>query len=325
MAQISSLLQIQLQTTKYKTTMGKALIIKGANFSQVAVDTIDILVQQPVISISLTGQVSISSPDGYDIYYTTDGSTPTNASTKYTGSFGVQQNTTVKAVCYNGSNYSEVASQLYDGTLQAPTISITNKGVVTITATDNAAIRYTTDGSTPTSSSGTVYSGAFSVANEVTVKAIAYVTSGGTTVSSAVSSATAQVVEGIQTDKSLGNGERVVDYPGYFVSPKIPITAGTSYTWTYIGGYYASGASEGQNCTLKEGNSSTNENEYWNLSQAGTNVTGSITKTAKTGTTWLRFCFPGGSAHYGTKVTINGETVWEYNAETDDLEWSGNL
>lgn len=305
--------------------MGKALIIKGADFSQVAVDTIDILVQQPVISIALTGQVTISSPDGYDIYYTTDGSTPTNASTKYTGSFSVQQNTTVKAVCYNGSNYSEVASQLYDGTLQAPTISITNKGVVTIAATDNASIRYTTDGSTPTSSTGTVYSAPFSVENEVTVKAIAYVTSGGTTVSSAVSSATAQVVEGIQTDKSLGNGQRVVDYPGYFVSPKIPITAGTSYTWTYIGGYYVSGASEGRNCTIKEGNSSTNENEFWNLGQFGTNVTGSITKTAKTGTTWLWFNFPGGSAHYGTKVVIGGETAWEYNAETDDLEWSSNL
>ena len=46
---------------------------------------------------------------------------------------------------------------------------------VTITcATADATIRYTTDGTNPTSSSGTVYSGAFTVSCSATVKAIAY-------------------------------------------------------------------------------------------------------------------------------------------------------
>lgn len=46
---------------------------------------------------------------------------------------------------------------------------------VTITsATSGASIRYTTDGSTPTSSSGTVYSSAVSIASNTTLKAIAY-------------------------------------------------------------------------------------------------------------------------------------------------------
>lgn len=56
-----------------------------------------------------------------------------------------------------------------------PSITI-NNGVVTITcATSGATIRYTTNGSTPTSSSGNVYSTAFTPASgTTTIKAIAY-------------------------------------------------------------------------------------------------------------------------------------------------------
>ena len=42
------------------------------------------------------------------------------------------------------------------------------------TTTSGAAIRYTTDGSTPTSTTGTVYSGAINVSETTTIKAIAY-------------------------------------------------------------------------------------------------------------------------------------------------------
>lgn len=182
--------------------MGKALIIKGANFSQVAVDTIDIVVEAPTISITIAGVVSITGGMG-DIYYTTDGSAPTNQSTKYIGSFNVQPNTTVKAVCYFGGNYSDVISQLYDGTLQAPTISITPRGVATITATDNASIRYTVNGADPTTSTGTLYSGEFNVENGDVVKAIAYID--GTQVVSQVSSSEAIVVEGMHLNKYLAN------------------------------------------------------------------------------------------------------------------------
>lgn len=188
--------------------MGKALIIKGADFSQVAVDTIDIVVAPPTISIDLFGNVTIDSPNGEEIYYTTDNSTPTNQSTKYTAGFNVALNTTVKAVCYLGGNYSDVASKKHDGTLPAPTISITPRGVVTITATNNATIRYTTDGQTnPTSSTGTLYNGQFTVADGVEVRAIAFLESGGTTITSTVASVRAEVEEGIHLNKYLAGSE----------------------------------------------------------------------------------------------------------------------
>ena len=54
-------------------------------------------VAKPVISIDEGGNVTITAAAG-DIHYTTDGSNPTSASTKYTASFTVEDGTTVKAI-----------------------------------------------------------------------------------------------------------------------------------------------------------------------------------------------------------------------------------
>jgi uncharacterized repeat protein (TIGR03803 family) len=48
------------------------------------------------------------------------------------------------------------------------------QNVVIASATPNAAIRYTTDGSTPTKTSGVLYSGQISISSAVTLKAVAY-------------------------------------------------------------------------------------------------------------------------------------------------------
>src|ERR1041384_7556659 len=66
------------------------------------------------------------------------------------------------------------------GTVAAPTFSpaggtYTSAQSVTISSsTSGASIRYTLDGSTPTSTSGTVYSGAVTIGSTATLKAIAY-------------------------------------------------------------------------------------------------------------------------------------------------------
>ena len=56
-----------------------------------------VAVAKPVISIDEGGNVTITAAAG-DIHYTTDGSNPTSASTKYTTSFSVEDGTTVKAI-----------------------------------------------------------------------------------------------------------------------------------------------------------------------------------------------------------------------------------
>lgn len=99
----------------------------------------------------------MESAEGADIYYTLDGTTPTEASTLYNPK-GIVLNDecTIKAIAVkDGWFNSDVMSATYTITkAPAPKISIDDKGVVTITSTlFGAQIYYTLDGSHPTRSS----------------------------------------------------------------------------------------------------------------------------------------------------------------------------
>ena len=126
--------------------------------------------------------VSISDPAaGAVIYYTIDGTVPTNSSAIYAGPVPVSFSETISAIAI-APNYasSVVATAIYiiNGAAASPTFSPvagTYNSPQTITISDStptAAIFYTTDGSTP-NSSAIPYSGPISVSVTETVNAVA--------------------------------------------------------------------------------------------------------------------------------------------------------
>ena len=131
---------------------------------------------------------------GTTIYYTTNGIAPTTSSNVYSGAVTVSSSETLQAIAVeNGYTTSVVGSAAYtiSPVLPAPTFSpgggtYASAQPVTISdATAGTTIYYTTNGTTPTTSSS-VYSGAVTVSSSETLQAIA-VESGYTT--SAVGSA----------------------------------------------------------------------------------------------------------------------------------------
>jgi hypothetical protein len=154
-----------------------------------------------------------STTAGATIYYTLDGSTPTTASAVYSAPVPVSGNgtsVTVKALAVkSGLTDSGVSSGTYNiayTTVSTPVITpvagtyASDQSVTVQTATAGATVYYTTDGSTPTTSSA-VYGGAIPVAGNgtsMTIKAIA-VKAGLTTSTAASASYTISYVQSAAT------------------------------------------------------------------------------------------------------------------------------
>ena len=140
---------------------------------------------EPAGTYAGTQAVAIATlSSGATIYYTTNGSTPSStAGTLYSIPVTISANATLEAIAYaNGLTASPVSSSVY--TIQCAVPSFTPAAgeygaaqTVTIsTATGGAAIRYTTNGTTPSSTVGTLYSSAVSISGSCTLQAIAYAT-----------------------------------------------------------------------------------------------------------------------------------------------------
>lgn len=135
---------------------------------------------------------------GATIYYTTDGTTPSTSSTAYTGSLTVSGNGTSKTIkaiaAKTGMTNSSTISETYvinTGACSAPVLSpaggsYSTAQTVTMTCTTSGAtIYYTTDGTTPTTSSN-VYSGGITLSTNGITKIKAYAVHSEMTASSVV-------------------------------------------------------------------------------------------------------------------------------------------
>ncbi|HTB79412.1 MAG TPA: chitobiase/beta-hexosaminidase C-terminal domain-containing protein [Opitutaceae bacterium] len=152
--------------------------------------TIGAQVATPVFSLvagTYSGSQDITitaATSGASIRYTTDGSTPTETNgALYSGPIFITTTTTLQAIAYkSGFISSPVTGGTY--TIILPTAApvftpppgpyADVQSVTISSATSGASIRYTTDGSLPTETNGTIYSGPVSVDGIVTLRAIAY-------------------------------------------------------------------------------------------------------------------------------------------------------
>lgn len=132
-------------------------------------------------SSAQTVAISSATPSA-TIYYTTDGATPTTSSAVYAGPIRVPSTETVEAIAVAGGfSNSAVATATYTINLnQAATPTFgpaagvyTSEQSVTISSvTPSATIYYTTNGTTPSTSSA-VYSSPIAVSSSETIEAIA--------------------------------------------------------------------------------------------------------------------------------------------------------
>jgi hypothetical protein len=136
----------------------------------------------PSGTYTATQRVTIAdSTPGATVYYTIGGTAPTTSSPKYAGPISVPTTETINAMAVApGYSQSPAASATYTITPPAATPSffpvagtyVSAQKVTVKDATPNAAIYYTTDGTTPTTAS-LKYTGSITVAATETINAIA--------------------------------------------------------------------------------------------------------------------------------------------------------
>ena len=174
----------------------KAMAVKDGNYTNSEVASVSFTIKAREVvatpAFSISGgeveegtQVTIScATSGATVHYTIDGSTPSTSSAKYTGAITISKAMTIKAMASKSGYYtnSAVASANYTikvrEVVATPTFSISGGEVeegtqVTIScATSGATVYYTTDGSTPSTSSAK-YTGAITISKAMTIKAMA--------------------------------------------------------------------------------------------------------------------------------------------------------
>jgi alpha-tubulin suppressor-like RCC1 family protein len=154
--------------------------------------------------------VTLASIAGATMYYTTNGTTPSQFSTVYTAPFAVASTLTVRAIAMHPDyTTSAVGSSAYTIAVAAPVFSpvagtyAAGQAITVTSATTGATIRYTVDGRDPTDTDTVIASGGTLVIGNYTLKARASKT-GATT--SGITTAVYQV-SGQLTNAQVDGGD----------------------------------------------------------------------------------------------------------------------
>jgi hypothetical protein len=157
--------------------------VASATYTLMGLQTVTTPTFSPVAGAVLSGTtVTISTPTtGATIYYTTDGTTPGTSSTQYTAPIAITAATTIKAIA-TASGFADSAVTSASYTILAPAATptfspvagavLSGTTVAISTTTTGATIYYTTDGTTPGTSS-TQYTTPIAITAATTIKAIA--------------------------------------------------------------------------------------------------------------------------------------------------------
>jgi hypothetical protein len=285
-----------------------------------------------------TQPVTISdATSGATIYYTTDNSTPTTSSTQYTTAISVSSSETIKAIAVeSGFTNSAVATGAYTIAPPAATptfnpVGGTYTSAQSVTISDSSpspTIYYTTDGSTPTTSS-TKYSSAIPISATTTLKAIA--TSSGLS-TSAVASATYTIqsagptilmgtstLTNVADSDSAGSAEAfpvTASASGTMNSLTIYVNSGNAASQMVVGLYVDNGGHPG--ALLTQGTSSTLTSNTWaTVTVTATNVTSGVKY-------WIALLGLGGQLNVrdSNQSGCNTETSSQNTLKTLPATWS---